>query len=230
MESTKADGCNDTHRHKSTDTETNDADADNNSQQTLACRECDRTNLRAIQGDTGRGEIPKGDGPYACNDCGWHGEPVKRPKRTAGNGRRGLAGKLADPETKLLTDGGVLTGGSREVDPTDLTQFQLDILAILAGDGTPEETNYGLAIKRALEGLYGEEVNHGRLYPNLDDLIEKGLVEKDPLDKRTNQYALTDTGRGVLDARLDWLIDQTATTGKYPAPIAGEGGAAGGVE
>lgn len=128
------------------------------------------------------------------------------------------------------TDGGMLTGGRDAVDATDITQFQLDVLAILAGDGTADQADYGLAIKRALEGYYGEEVNHGRLYPNLDDLVDRGLVVKDALDDRTNTYALTDAGRGVLDARINWLLDQTATTDDEPAPIAGEGGAAGGVE
>jgi len=124
------------------------------------------------------------------------------------------------------TDGGMLTGGRRDaVDATDITQFQLDLLAVLAG-----EPRYGLAIKRALEGYYGEEVNHGRLYPNLDDLVDRGAVDKSARDQRTNEYSLTDAGRGVLDRRLDWLLDQTGSTEDEPAPIAGEGGAAGGAE
>jgi len=135
-----------------------------------------------------------------------------------------------DLDEDLITDGGLLTGGHDTVDAHDLTQFQLDVLAILAGDGVGEERDYGLAIKRALEGYRDEEVPHSRLYQNLTTLIEEGLVAKDPLDKRTNQYALTDAGRGVLDRRLDWLVDQTATADDEPAPIAGEGGAAGGVE
>jgi hypothetical protein len=68
----------------------------------------------------------------------------------------------------------------------DLTAFQQNVLLVLA-----EESRYGLAIKRELEDYYDEEVNHGRLYPNLDTLIERGLVEKSELDKRTNEYAVT---------------------------------------
>jgi len=117
-----------------------------------------------------------------------------------------------------------------EYSPEDFTRFQLDLLAVLGGDGSTEGTDYGLAIKRTLEAYYGCEVRHGRLYPNLDGLIDRGLVEKHEVDKRTNEYALTDKGRGVLDRRLDWLVDQTATADDDPAPIAGEGGAAGGVE
>ncbi|MFB6164182.1 MAG: helix-turn-helix transcriptional regulator, partial [Haloarculaceae archaeon] len=63
----------------------------------------------------------------------------------------------------------------------ELTAFQQNILVILS-----EEPRYGLAIKRELETYYDSEVNHGRLYPNLDDLVEMGLVEKSELDKRTN--------------------------------------------
>jgi len=88
----------------------------------------------------------------------------------------------------------------------ELTAFQQNILTILA-----EEARYGLAIKRELETYYDSEVNHGRLYPNLDDLVELGLVEKSELDKRTNQYALTDDGyRAVLD-QLGWMFSKIAT-------------------
>ena len=82
---------------------------------------------------------------------------------------------------------------------SELTAFQQNILTILA-----EEARYGLAIKRELEAYYGSEVNHGRLYPNLDDLVELGLVEKSELDKRTNQYALTDDGEEVLLSQFRW--------------------------
>ena len=85
----------------------------------------------------------------------------------------------------------------------DLTAFQQNILAILS-----EEAMYGLAIKRELESYYGSEVNHGRLYPNLDDLVEAGLVEKSELDKRTNQYELTDAGHDAVLGQLEWVLDR----------------------
>ncbi|SDJ55853.1 DNA-binding transcriptional regulator, PadR family [Halovenus aranensis] len=86
---------------------------------------------------------------------------------------------------------------------SELTAFQQNILTILA-----EEPRYGLAIKRELESYYGTEVNHGRLYPNLDDLVEMGLVEKSELDKRTNQYALTEDGYDALLDQLEWTFDR----------------------
>jgi DNA-binding PadR family transcriptional regulator len=97
----------------------------------------------------------------------------------------------------------------------DLTAFQRNILVILT-----EEPMYGLAVKRELEEYYGTEVNHGRLYPNLDELVELGLVEKSELDKRTNQYALTDDGfEAVLD-QLDWTVAKVSTDDDRAAEIA----------
>jgi len=85
----------------------------------------------------------------------------------------------------------------------ELTAFQRNILTILA-----EEPRYGLAIKRELETYYADDVNHGRLYPNLDDLVEMGLVEKSELDKRTNQYALTEEGYEALLDQFAWSFDK----------------------
>ena len=83
----------------------------------------------------------------------------------------------------------------------ELTAFQQNILVILG-----EEPRYGLAIKRELEDYYDDEVNHGRLYPNLDD-----LVEKSELDKRTNQYALTDDGYETVLDQLSWEFSKLVT-------------------
>jgi len=85
----------------------------------------------------------------------------------------------------------------------ELTAFQRNILTVLA-----EQPRYGLAIKRELESYYGEEVNHGRLYPNLDDLVSKGFVEKSELDKRTNEYALTDDGIDAVLDGLEWSLQK----------------------
>lgn len=91
-----------------------------------------------------------------------------------------------------------------QISMRDMTAFQRDILCIIAGMDEP----YGLAIKQELEEYYEEEVNHGRLYPNLDELAEQGVLEKDEYDKRTNRYTLTDSGQNVIEARLDWMTDQ----------------------
>ncbi|GAA0520310.1 Transcriptional regulator PadR-like family protein [Halorubrum aquaticum] len=96
----------------------------------------------------------------------------------------------------------------------DLTAFQQNILTILA-----EEPMYGLAVKRELEAYYGSEVNHGRLYPNLDDLVEDGFIEKSELDKRTNQYALTDAGHDVVLGQLEWVLDRFVTDDSRAAEV-----------
>lgn len=88
----------------------------------------------------------------------------------------------------------------------NLTAFQNNILSVLA-----EEPRYGLAVKRALESYYDAEVNHGRLYPNLDTLVTEGLVEKNELDKRTNEYALTEAGEEAVLDNLKWTLGKFTT-------------------
>ena len=82
----------------------------------------------------------------------------------------------------------------------DLTGFQRDLLYVIGGKEDP----HGLAIKEELEDYYEREIHHGRLYPNLDTLVEKGLVEKGQQDRRTNYYTVTRRGSREIDARQDW--------------------------
>jgi len=82
----------------------------------------------------------------------------------------------------------------------DLTGFQRDLLYVIAGLEDP----HGLAIKDELEDYYEKEIHHGRLYPNLDTLVDKGLVEKGSLDRRTNMYSVTRRGQREITARTEW--------------------------
>ena len=82
----------------------------------------------------------------------------------------------------------------------DLTGFQRDLLYVLAGLSEAK----GLAVKDELDGYYGAPINHGRLYPNLDTLVEKGLIEKGQYDDRTNAYSLTRRGHREIEARREW--------------------------
>ncbi|ADJ16935.1 PadR family transcriptional regulator [Halalkalicoccus jeotgali] len=82
----------------------------------------------------------------------------------------------------------------------DLTGFQRDLLYVIGGLDDP----HGLALKAELEGYYDKEIQHGRLYPNLDTLVDKGLVEKSQQDRRTNLYKLTARGQRELSARREW--------------------------
>lgn len=82
----------------------------------------------------------------------------------------------------------------------DLTGFQRDLMYVIAGLHEP----HGIAIKKELEDYYEQEIHHGRLYPNLDTLVDKGLVKKSEKDRRTNEYTMTRRGRQEIEARQDW--------------------------
>ena len=82
----------------------------------------------------------------------------------------------------------------------DLTGFQRDLLYVAASEDEP----HGLALKDELEEYYEQQIYHGRLYPNLDTLVEKGLLEKGELDKRTNYYQVTQRGHREIEARREW--------------------------
>jgi DNA-binding PadR family transcriptional regulator len=81
-----------------------------------------------------------------------------------------------------------------------LTEFQRDILIILS-NGIEMK---GLSVKDELEKYYENTIHHGRLYPNLDKLVDKNLVDKFELDNRSNGYRLTQTAEQLLENRLAW--------------------------
>jgi DNA-binding PadR family transcriptional regulator len=81
----------------------------------------------------------------------------------------------------------------------DLTGFQRDLLYVIAGADRPS----GQQIKESISDDVGE-VNHGRLYPNLDTLVEKGLVNKGQHDRRTNFYQISDEGLEAIEQRREW--------------------------
>jgi DNA-binding PadR family transcriptional regulator len=81
----------------------------------------------------------------------------------------------------------------------ELTGFQRDLLYVIAGADRPS----GQEIKVQISQFVGE-VNHGRLYPNLDALVEEGYVEKGQHDRRTNYYEISEKGRQALQERREW--------------------------
>ena len=90
----------------------------------------------------------------------------------------------------------------------ELTGFQRDLLYAMPAFDRPS----GQTIRAELEEYTDREITHGRLYPNLDTLVEMGLVERGQIDRRTNFYAITDDGksairryRGWQDERLDFI-------------------------
>lgn len=107
----------------------------------------------------------------------------------------------------------------------DLTAFQRDLLYTI-----PKlESANGLQLQEKLQEYYDKEIHHGRIYPNLDDLVSKGLVEKGRVDARTNAYSLTRQGRMEVQDRIAWenrklrgseawelLPERPADTGEAP--------------
>ncbi|MBZ6495996.1 helix-turn-helix transcriptional regulator [Natrinema longum] len=124
-------------------------------------------------------EVITPDG-YVCEDC---------------------ADELAtdyEAEPELVADGGIAWG--------DLTGFQRDILEAIAAIGSTGEDSYGLAIKEQLE-QHHDEVLHGRLYQNLDSLIDDDLLERGELDGRTNSYTLLPEAKALLEESVHRRAD-----------------------
>ena len=82
----------------------------------------------------------------------------------------------------------------------DMTAFQRDLLYVIAGLETPS----GQTIKDRIEEYYETEVTHGRLYPNLDALVEESYLEKGEVDRRTNYYMITEDAEELMRARREW--------------------------
>jgi PadR family transcriptional regulator, regulatory protein PadR len=82
-----------------------------------------------------------------------------------------------------------------------LTGFQRDLLYVIADKDRPS----GREILNEINRYIDQPATHGRLYPNLDILVEKELLEKGQLDRRTNYYALTPKGQRELQQRQKWV-------------------------
>ncbi|MFC4451388.1 helix-turn-helix transcriptional regulator [Halorussus aquaticus] len=86
---------------------------------------------------------------------------------------------------------------SRSVE--NLRAFERDLLyAVRALERDSDNPPKGLVVKAYLDERYGDDINHSRLYQNLDRLAERGLLEKAERDGRTNEYATTDTAEQLL--------------------------------
>lgn len=104
----------------------------------------------------------------------------------------------------------------------DLTGFQRDLLREIVAGGRP-----GLRIKDAIDDSYDttDEIQHGRLYPNLTTLADKGLIEKEEADGRTNHYSATPRGRREFLADFRWRAEAVVESTLTPIPdVDGIGG------
>lgn len=81
----------------------------------------------------------------------------------------------------------------------DLTGFQRDLLVAVA-DIEDSAIPSGQSVKERVmaQGYDKDQVQNGRLYPNLDVLENKGLIEKGEIDNRTNSYEPTELGAEFL--------------------------------
>ncbi|WP_114578460.1 PadR family transcriptional regulator [Saliphagus sp. LR7] len=82
----------------------------------------------------------------------------------------------------------------------NLTGFQRDLLYVIASFDQPS----GQTVNDEVQEYYDSEIQHGRLYPNLDTLVDHELVERGELDRRTNYYALTEAGSDAIRERREW--------------------------
>jgi DNA-binding PadR family transcriptional regulator len=85
-------------------------------------------------------------------------------------------------------------GGSKRL--IDLPGYRRDILLALAHSGPAN----GHRIMDVLSALRGEEITDGGFYPNLNALVDEGLIEKHEQkhNKRSNEYALSERGRETI--------------------------------
>lgn len=87
--------------------------------------------------------------------------------------------------------------------PTHLTSFQRDLLVAAARQG-PTERARELSDYLESHGYEGR-ITNGQLYPNLDELVDLGLVEKSAYNRRSHSYRITDDGRRVLRRYREFL-------------------------
>lgn len=77
-----------------------------------------------------------------------------------------------------------------------MINFRWNILYVLAGNGPMK----GVSLKAELEDYYEKEIYHGRMYPNLNTLVDRGLIDKEERDKRTLAF---EAARRELVSRRD---------------------------
>ncbi|XVH33859.1 PadR family transcriptional regulator (plasmid) [Haloferacaceae archaeon DSL9] len=82
----------------------------------------------------------------------------------------------------------------------ELSGFQRDLLFVIAGLEKPSGQEVGAEVQETQD----RTVFHGRLYSNLDTLVEAGFVEKRKYDGRTNLYRITPKGRRELRELRKW--------------------------
>ena len=88
-----------------------------------------------------------------------------------------------------------------------LTGFQRDLIVEIYQMEQPS----GQDIRWRLEAEHGEVVTTTRLYSNLDDLVDYGLIDKGEQDLRTNYYEVTNDGRRLVEETARYFASIGAT-------------------
>jgi DNA-binding PadR family transcriptional regulator len=99
-----------------------------------------------------------------------------------------------------------------------LTGFQRDLLFVLGH----LDSSDGVELKRELERSRYSSILSGRLYHNLDVLVDRSLIRKRDCEGRTNEYRLTPEGREEIRAHRDWQRQYVGTTPSELSPSAVE--------
>jgi len=76
--------------------------------------------------------------------------------------------------------------------------FQRDLLVGIATYSRLEQSPYGANLHGWLDARYPTAVNQSRVYLNLGDLVEAGLLRREPITDRKTAYELTDTAQQAL--------------------------------
>ena len=97
----------------------------------------------------------------------------------------------------------------------DLNASKRDLLVEIYQMDQPS----GQDIRDRMEAEHGEDVKHGRLYPNLDDLVDYGLIDKGEQNLRSNYYQITNDGRRLVEDTARYFASIGATN-----PGAADGG------
>ncbi|WP_226043548.1 helix-turn-helix transcriptional regulator [Natrinema sp. DC36] len=121
-------------------------------------------------------------------------------------------------DSRVIADGGVSW--------SDLNSTQRDILEAIGRLEADDQDSrvYGLGIKREYEQHHSKSLNGAQLYPNLDKLRDYGLIEKHELDRRTNEYPLTDAGRSMLQHHVFLAADACGLSVEKSETAATDGG------
>ncbi|RDZ65987.1 DNA-binding protein [Haloferax sp. Atlit-12N] len=104
----------------------------------------------------------------------------------------------ATSDSKIIADGGVRW--------LDLSEVEQQIVkAVIEIENEVGDDPYGVAIKHILEERYGREISNATVYPNLDDLVEMGVIEKGEIDRRTNAYHSTPLARSMVAGEAEHM-------------------------